>query len=228
MEKALKFGRLLSQWRPELPRRAAAVVLLATAGLLLACGGESQPADSTSPSAGQPAAATEAPAATPQTQPAAATGAPAATPQTQPAAATEAPAATPQTQPAAATRAPAATPQTQPAAATEAPTATPQTQPAAATEAPAATPQTLTGLQVEARQVLADRLSVPAADLELVSDELVQWGDTSLGCPQAGMFYAQVITPRHRITFRQGEDTYEVHTASGEDGGPKLEPVSCE
>ena len=168
MEKALKFGRLLSQWRPELPRRAAAVVLLATTGLLLACGGESQPADSTSPSAGQPAAATEAPAATPQTQP------------------------------------------------------------AAATEAPAATPQTLTGLQVEARQVLADRLSVPAAGLELVSDEPVQWGDTSLGCPQAGMFYAQVITPGHRITFRQGEDTYEVHTASGEDGGPKLEPVSCE
>ena len=213
MEKALKFGRLLSQWRPELPRRAAAVVLLATAGLLLACGGESQPADSTSPSAGQPAAATEAPAATPQTQPAAAT---------------EAPVATPQTQPAAATEAPVATPQTQPAAATEAPVATPQTQPAAATEAPAATPQTLTGLQVEARQVLADRLSVPAAGLELVSDELVQWGDTSLGCPQADMFYAQVITPGHRITFRQGEDTYEVHTASGEDGGPKLEPVSCE
>ena len=153
MEKALKFGRLLSQWRPELPRRAAVVVLLATAGLLLACGGESQPADSTPPSAGQPAAATE---------------------------------------------------------------------------APAATPQTLTGLQVEARQVLADRLSVPAAGLGLVSDEPVQWGDTSLGCPQAGMFYAQVITPGHRITFRQGEDTYEVHTASGEDGGPKLEPVSCE
>ena len=168
MEKALKFGRLLSQWRPELPRRAAAVVLLATAGLLLACGGESQPADSTSPSAGQPAAATGAPVATPQTQP------------------------------------------------------------AAATEAPAATPQTLTGLQVEARQVLADRLSVPAAGLELVSDEPVQWGDTSLGCPQAGMFYAQVITPGHRITFRQGDDTYEVHTASGEDSGPKLEPVSCE
>ena len=153
MEKALKFGRLLSQWRPELPRRAAAVVLLATTGLLLACGGESQPAASTPPSAGPPAAATE---------------------------------------------------------------------------APAATPQTLTGLQVEARQVLADRLSVPAAGLELVSDEPVQWGDTSLGCPQAGMFYAQVITPGHRITFRQGDDTYEVHTASGEDGGPKLEPVSCE
>ena len=153
MEKALKLGRLLSQWRPELPRRAAAVVLLATAGLLLACGGESQPADSTSPSAGQPAAATE---------------------------------------------------------------------------APAATPQTLTGLQVEARQVLADRLSVPDDGLELVSDEPVQWEDTSLGCPQAGMVYAQVITPGHRITFRQGDDTYEVHTASEEDGGPKLEPVSCE
>lgn len=153
MEKALKFGRLLSQWHPELPRRAAAVVLLATAGLLLACGGESHPADSTSPSAGQPAAATE---------------------------------------------------------------------------VPAATPQTLTGLQVEARQVLADRLSVPDDGLELVSDEPVQWGDTSLGCPQAGMVYAQVITPGHRITFRQGDDTYEVHTASEEDGGPKLEPVSCE
>ena len=69
---------------------------------------------------------------------------------------------------------------------------------------------------------------MPDDGLELVSDEPVQWEDTSLGCPQAGMVYAQVITPGHRITFRQGDDTYEVHTASEENGGPKLEPVSCE
>ena len=40
--------------------------------------------------------------------------------------------------------------------------------------------------------------------------------------------YAQVITPGHRITFRHGDDIYEVHAASEGGDGPELEPVSCE
>ena len=130
MKKSLKSGRLLLPLRrPALSRRATAVFLLAIAGLLLSCGGESQPATFTPRSADPPTAATDMPAESIET----------------------------------------------PTAATETP--------AEATETPTATPQTLTSLQIEARQVLSDRLSVPADRLELVSDEAVQWGDTSLGCP---------------------------------------------
>ena len=86
-------------------------------------------------------------------------------------------------------------------------------------------PDELNELQSRAREVLAARLSVPADSLTLIKDEAVQWSDASLGCPQEGMMYAQMITPGHRMTFRHNEDTYEVHTA---DAGSSMEPVSCE
>ena len=97
-------------------------------------------------------------------------------------------------------------------------------------EKPVATvpPQTLTDLQTAAREVLAERLSVSADTLALVSDEEVQWSDASLGCPEEGMMYAQVITPGHRITFGYEGDHYEVHTSIAGDPGPPLNMVSCE
>ena len=90
------------------------------------------------------------------------------------------------------------------------------------------TPQTLTDTQEQARQVLAERLSVSADDLALVSDEAVEWADSSLGCPEAGMMYAQVITPGHRITFSYAGNDYEVHTSGGGDSGSPEMMVSCE
>lgn len=89
-------------------------------------------------------------------------------------------------------------------------------------------PQTLTDVQAAARDVLAERLSVSADTLALVSDQEVQWSDASLGCPQEGMMYAQVITPGHRITFSYGGDHYEVHTSIAGDPAPPLNMVSCE
>ena len=86
-------------------------------------------------------------------------------------------------------------------------------------------PGSLNELQIRAREVLASRLSVPAESLTLISDERVQWSDASLGCPQEGMAYAQVITPGHRITFQHNGNTYEVHTAAADS---RQEPVSCE
>ena len=86
-------------------------------------------------------------------------------------------------------------------------------------------PDALSELQSRAREVLAARLEAPAESLTLVKDEAVQWPDASLGCPQEGMMYAQVITPGHRMTFRHNDDTYEVHTAAA---GSGVEPVSCE
>ena len=89
-------------------------------------------------------------------------------------------------------------------------------------------PQTLTDLQAAAREVLAERLSVSADTLALVSDEEVQWSDAALGCPEEGMMYAQVITPGYRITFSYEGDHYEVHTSVAGDPGPPLNMVSCE
>ena len=89
-------------------------------------------------------------------------------------------------------------------------------------------PQTMTDLQAQAQQVLAERLSVSVNDLALVGDEAVEWADSSLGCPEAGMVYAQVITPGHRITFSHSGNEYEVHTSGGGDSGSPVMMVSCE
>ena len=53
-----------------------------------------------------------------------------------------------------------------------------------------------------------------ARDLRLESSEGVGWSDTSLGCPQEGMGYAQVITPGYRLIFDVGGTSHTVHTNS--------------
>ncbi len=66
--------------------------------------------------------------------------------------------------------------------------------------------------QVEAETALA------ATDLTLVSLEPVEWNDASLGCPQPGMMYAQVVTPGYQIRLRGPNGDYNVHTGSAPDG----------
>ena len=48
----------------------------------------------------------------------------------------------------------------------------------------------------------------------LGSSEMAQWSDASLGCPQEGMGYAQVITPGHKVVFDLAGTSYAVHTNS--------------
>lgn len=59
---------------------------------------------------------------------------------------------------------------------------------------------------------LADELGVPADEIEVLSVEKYEWPDTSLGCPEPGKAYAQVITPGYRIMLQAQGETYEVHT----------------
>jgi hypothetical protein len=67
-----------------------------------------------------------------------------------------------------------------------------------------------------ARQDLAQKLSVPIDEIREVSVEAVEWPDTSLGCPQPGMMYAQVITPGFKVVLAAKGQTVEYHTdASG-------------
>ena len=98
---------------------------------------------------------------------------------------------------------------------------------------PTSTPATaeiaeLTPLQTDARALLAERLAAPADNLKLISDDAVQWSDASLGCPQEGVAYAQVITPGRRITFSHNGERYEVHTGDQPTAGSQPHMVSCE
>jgi hypothetical protein len=66
-----------------------------------------------------------------------------------------------------------------------------------------------------AREDLAQKLGLAPEAIQLVSVEGVEWSDTSLGCPQPGMMYAQVITPGFRVMLEAGGQTYEYHTDTG-------------
>jgi len=63
---------------------------------------------------------------------------------------------------------------------------------------------------------LAARLGVAQEEITVVSVEYVEWPDTSLGCPQPGQMYLQVITPGYRIVLGVGDRTYEYHSSRQE------------
>jgi hypothetical protein len=63
-----------------------------------------------------------------------------------------------------------------------------------------------------AKEDLAKRLGVATGVIRLVSVEAVDWSDTSLGCPEPGMMYAQVITPGFLVMIEAEGQQYEYHT----------------
>ena len=77
-----------------------------------------------------------------------------------------------------------------------------------------------------AREALAEQLGVAPNAPSLIAFEPMDWGDTSLGCPEPGIFYAQVITPGFRLvlghTVGTQSELHEYHT--NEDGSMV---VSC-
>lgn len=65
-----------------------------------------------------------------------------------------------------------------------------------------------------AKTKLAARLGVDAAKITLVSADAVDWPDTSLGVPEAGKMYAQVITHGYKIILSANGAQYEYHTGT--------------
>lgn len=63
-----------------------------------------------------------------------------------------------------------------------------------------------------ARRLLADELDVAEGGFKLESSEKVEWSDASLGCPQEGYAYAQVVTPGFKLVFKNADKSYAVHT----------------
>ena len=81
------------------------------------------------------------------------------------------------------------------------------------------------GIADRALVFLAGELAVPESEITFTGIEPVTWPDASLGCPQEGYAYAQVLVPGYRITFSHDSVSYDVH--SDEQGKSFVQPVGC-
>lgn len=66
------------------------------------------------------------------------------------------------------------------------------------------------------KEDLARRFELDVDQIQLLAHEMVEWGDSSLGCPQPGMMYAQVVTPGYRFLLEAGGNQYSYHTDMGQ------------
>jgi len=65
-----------------------------------------------------------------------------------------------------------------------------------------------------AKKNLARRRGISAERIVLKHIEGVDWHDASLGCPQEGKAYAQVVMPGYRLVLSDGTTDFEYHTDS--------------
>jgi len=73
-------------------------------------------------------------------------------------------------------------------------------------------PQGLQSLIEKAKENLSTRLSIPISQIQLADARDVVWSNSSLGCPQPGMTYAEVLTPSYLIFLNVNNKDYEYHT----------------
>jgi hypothetical protein len=59
---------------------------------------------------------------------------------------------------------------------------------------------------------LASELGITPQEVTVLTSEPVEWPDASLGCPQPGMMYAQVITPGYSFLLDAAGKQYTIHT----------------
>jgi hypothetical protein len=69
-------------------------------------------------------------------------------------------------------------------------------------------------LDGQARADLATHLKIDEKAIELVRMEEVDWPDGSLGCPQPGMRYKQVVINGTFIQLRVGDQLYNYHSGA--------------
>lgn len=63
-----------------------------------------------------------------------------------------------------------------------------------------------------AKKHLAERLQIPVTSIQVTSVISTDWPDSSLGYPEPGMVYAQVITPGYVILLLAENTIYEYHS----------------
>ena len=67
-------------------------------------------------------------------------------------------------------------------------------------------------LVIQAKEDLADRLSIPVDQIEVLEATSVVWPDASLGCPQPDMRYKQVPVDGVLIRLQAKGQVYEYHS----------------
>jgi hypothetical protein len=77
---------------------------------------------------------------------------------------------------------------------------------------PTPTPGAYPGAVMAAVRALSEQLDVPPEEITVAAWEPVDWPDTSIGCPQPGMMYAQVIVPGYVVFLEARGETFRVHT----------------
>lgn len=70
-------------------------------------------------------------------------------------------------------------------------------------------------IATKAAGILAEELDIPVSEVMVISVRPVEWPDSSIGCPQPGQAYMQVITPGHKISLRARDQVYVMHEAGG-------------
>lgn len=94
------------------------------------------------------------------------------------------------------------------------------TQPSPTEPAPSAKPttpsppalieqKTLQDLIAEARADLAEHLLISQSEITIKEAQSVTWNDSSLGCPEPGMMYLQVLTPGYKILLEANDQEYD-------------------
>jgi len=81
----------------------------------------------------------------------------------------------------------------------------------------ASTTPNLQSLVDKAREDLAQRLSISTTQINIIEAKEVTWSNSSLGCPQPGMLYADVLTPGYLILLNANGQDFEYHTGKGSD-----------
>ncbi|MCB0083491.1 MAG: hypothetical protein KDE47_21265, partial [Caldilineaceae bacterium] len=80
-----------------------------------------------------------------------------------------------------------------------------------ATPADSSAPTEDSPLVQAAKADLAQRLGIDAAEITVVEAQSVAWRDGSLGCPEPGMMYTQVIINGTKIVLSVNGEEYHYH-----------------
>jgi hypothetical protein len=64
---------------------------------------------------------------------------------------------------------------------------------------------------------LQEREGIGREEIVIEQAEAIVWRDGSIGCPQPGMMYLQVLTPGYLVVLRVGDDLYHYHAAKSGD-----------
>ena len=64
----------------------------------------------------------------------------------------------------------------------------------------------------KAKELLTRKLGIAIENIKFFDILAVEWPDSSLGCPQAGMLYADVITPGYKMQLEVNGSYYSIHS----------------